>query len=73
MNIKYLNINIDGKAVIYNSQNQTINPKNKNIDIRYYFIRELIKKRKIKLKYKKSKQNLADGFTKYLSTPQMEI
>jgi len=73
MNIKYLNINIDGKAVIYNSQNQTINPKNKHIDIRYYFIRELIKKRKIKLKYKKSKQNLADGFTKYLSTPQMEI
>jgi len=73
MNIKYLNINIDGKAVIYNSQNQTINPKNKHIDIRYYFIRELIQKRKIKLKYKKSKQNLADGFTKYLSTPQMEI
>jgi len=66
--IKFLIINIDNKAAIYNSTNQSINPKNKYIDIRYYYIRELIVNRKIKLKYIKSEENLADGFTKYLKT-----
>ncbi|OUM69840.1 hypothetical protein PIROE2DRAFT_2274 [Piromyces sp. E2] len=33
---------LNNKAAIYNSQNQTFNPKNKHIDVRYHFITELI-------------------------------
>ena len=45
--IKYITINIDNKATIYNSKNQFTNPKTKHIDIRYHYIRELIKENKI--------------------------
>eukprot|EP00833_Pecoramyces_ruminatium_P006363 jgi/Orpsp1_1/1180395/evm.model.c7180000073227.1 len=71
INVNYLTINIDNKAAIYNSKNQTINPKNKHIDVRYHYIRELVSNGKIKLNYIKSKNNLADGLTKYLNGPAM--
>ena len=35
--------------------------------IRVYYIREIVKENKIYLKYIKSENNLADGFTKYLN------
>jgi len=72
-NVKYLIINIDNKAAIHNSKNQSINPKNKHIDIRFHYIRELVKSGKIKLRYIKSKENLADGLTKHLNGPAMDI
>ncbi|OUM61513.1 hypothetical protein PIROE2DRAFT_12466 [Piromyces sp. E2] len=65
--IKCITINIDNKAAIYNSKNETINPKSRHINLRYHKIRELIKENKIDLKYIKSQYNLADGFTKYLN------
>jgi len=73
LNIKqnYININVDNKAAIYNCENETINPKSRHIDIKYHHIRELVKERRIKLKYVKSMDNLADGFTKYLNTNLM--
>ena len=36
-------INIDSKAFIFNSENETINQKSRLKDIRYHHIRELIK------------------------------
>ena len=60
--------NIDNKAAIYNSKNQTINLRTKHINIRMHYIRELIKENKIHLKYIKSEHNLANGFTKYLNS-----
>jgi hypothetical protein len=71
INCKCVNINIDNKAAIYNSENETINPRSRHIDIKYHQIRELIKERKIKLSYIKSEKNLADGFTKFLNTTLM--
>jgi len=73
LNIKSNNITIyvDNKATIYNSENQSINPKSKHIDIRYHHVRDLVNKQLIKLKYIKSKDNLADGFTKYLNNTLM--
>ena len=65
-------INIINKATIYNSKNQSINPKTKHIDIRFHYVRELIKENKIKLNYVKSEKNLADGFTKYLNNTLMD-
>jgi len=70
--INFININVDNKATIYNSKNQSINPKTKHIDIRFHYVRELIKENKIKLNYVKSEKNLADGFTKYLNNTLMD-
>jgi len=69
--IPCLTINVDNKAAIYNSKNQSINPKNKHIDVKYHYIRELISNKKIKLDYIKSNENLADGLTKYLNGPAL--
>lgn len=48
--------------------NETINPKSKHINVRYYRI--LIKKKKnyINLKYDESENNLSNSFTKYLNS-----
>jgi len=70
--IKYITANVDNKATIYNSKNQSINPKTKHIDIRFHFVRKLIKENKIKLQYVKSEWNLADGFTKFLNNTLMD-
>jgi len=72
INIKCININIDNKAAIYNSKNETINPKSRHIDLRFHKIRELVKENKISLRYIKSQYNLADGFTKYLNGTLMK-
>lgn len=63
---------VDNKVVVYNNENQSINPKSKHIDIRYHHIRDLISKKLIVLKYVKSKSNLADGFTKFLNKTLMD-
>jgi len=72
INIDYVTIFVENKATIYNSENQSINPKSKHIDIRYHHIRDLISKKLIVLKYVKSKSNLADGFTKFLNKTLMD-
>jgi len=74
LNIKLncVTINVDNKAAIYNCQNQSINPRSKHIDIKFHHVRNLIKENKIDLKYIKSKNNLADGFTKYLNSSLMD-
>jgi hypothetical protein len=57
--INFININVDNKATIYNSKNQSINPKTKHIDIRFHYVRELIKENKIKLNYVKSEKKFS--------------
>lgn len=42
--------------------------RTKHIDVRYMYIRDLIKEKKVKLKYIKSEDQLADFFTKPLQT-----
>jgi len=66
-NIETIEINVDNKAAIFISENNLINQKTKHTII----IRELISNNKIKLKYIESKNNIADGLTKYLSGSQM--
>jgi len=38
---EFMTIKIDNKAAIYNSKNETINPKSRHIDLKYHKIREL--------------------------------
>jgi len=71
LKFKIKNIEIN-KAAIYNTKNQSINPKTNHMDIRVHYIRELIKNEKIKLKYVKLQYNLEDGFTKYLNNTAMD-
>jgi len=42
------------------------------MDIRFHYIKELIARNKIKLTYIKSKNNPADGLTKYLNKNLMK-
>jgi len=72
MIINCITIFVDNKATIYNGKNQSINPKSKYIDIRYHHVRDLVSKKLIELKYIRSKNNLADGFTKYLNKTLMD-
>jgi len=72
INLKDITIFVDNKATIYNSENVSINPKSKHIDIRFHHVRDLVSKKIIKLKYIKSKNNIADGFTKYLNSTLMD-
>ena len=72
INVESIKINVDNKAAIYNSKNETINPKSRHIDLRYHKIRELLKENKINLNYIKSQFNLADGLTKYLNSTLMK-
>jgi len=71
-NINYVIIHVDNKAAIYNCQNQSINKRSKHIDIKYHHIRSFIKITKIKLKYIKSNDNIADEFTKFLNNTLMD-
>jgi len=72
LNIKYIPFNMNNKAALKNSKNQTINPRTKHIDVRVHYIFDLIKEDKIQLKYIKSKYDIADGFTNYLNNTLME-
>jgi len=69
--LKWIQINTDNKAAIFNAKNQTINPRTKHMNIRVHYIRELVSKKKIMLNYVKSENNIADGFTKYLNSSAM--
>lgn len=68
---KKINIFVDNKATIQISKNNLVNQKSKHIDIRYHYIRELVLNNKIKLNYINSKNNLADGLTKYLNNKSL--
>jgi len=46
-NCKCININIDNKAAIYISENETINQNKRHIDIKYHFVRDYVKENKI--------------------------
>ena len=44
----------------------TNNPSTKHIDIRHLWIKEVLEHRRLKLKYKKTDEMIADGLTKPL-------
>ena len=54
----------DNLGTIYLMKNPQISQRTKHIDVRHHFIRELIKDKKIKVRYVKSENNLAVILTK---------
>jgi len=58
---------LDSDVAIKLAENPEFHKRSKYIDIVYYFTRECIKEKKIKLAFVRSVDQLADGFTKGLN------
>lgn len=63
----------DNQSAIFFSKNSPENIKTKHIDIKYQFLREMIKDNMFELKYVCSKSNLADFLTKPFTKEKLEF
>jgi hypothetical protein len=63
----------DNNSTIALSKNHVFHQKNKHIDTRYHFIRELVNNGEIYLEFCKSKDQLVDIFTKPLAKDVFEF
>ena len=62
----------DNKSTIALSKNHVFHKRKKHIDTRYHFIRELVNNGEISLEHCRSKDQLADIFTKALPQEQFD-
>jgi len=62
----------DNQGAIALSQNPVEHARTKHVDIRYHFVREVVEKRLIELKYCSSCDMIADVLTKPLSAGQFK-
>ena len=67
--IKPIVVNVDNRAAIEIASHNVHRARTKHINIRHYFIHDLIHSNTITLNWIEGKQQLADIFTKPLSTP----
>ena len=63
-------ISIDNQSAIKLANNSEYHKRSKHIDIRFHFIRDVVSKREIEIKYVMSKNQLADLLTKPLPKQQ---
>ena len=56
----------DNTSAINISKNPSMHSKTKNIDIKYHFVKEFVEDTKIRLEYVRTKEQIADIFTKPL-------
>ena len=63
-------ISIDNQSAIKLANNSEYHKRSKHIDIRFHFIRDVVNKREIEIKYVMSKNQLADLLTKPLPKQQ---
>ena len=60
----------DNNGVIKLAQNPITNSRSKHIDIGHHFVRDLVEREVIQLRYIPTDQNIADVFTKTLGRPK---
>lgn len=65
-------IECDNQGAIQIASNNGYSPRTKHIDIRFHYIREMIEKDLINLKYIRTDENIADIFTKALGRNKHE-
>ena len=65
-------LNVDNTSALKLIKNPEFHQRNKHIDVRYHFIRDLYNKGEIDVKYIESKEQLADILTKALPKPRFE-
>ena len=63
---------VDNVGAMFMAENVTTSSRSKHIDIRYHYLREFIEEGFIELKFVKTKENLADIFTKNVSGETLE-
>ena len=61
-----IKVNVDNTGALFLSNNKTSGERTKHIDIKYHYVRELVEKKFVEIKFVKSEDNLADLFTKNL-------
>ncbi len=69
---KAISIKEDNQSTIKTANDQILNERSKHIDVRYHFIRELIKEKRLKIEYLSTNDMLADTLTKPLGVIQLE-
>ena len=60
-------LHVDNQGAIALAQNRVNHQRTKHIDIRFHFIRDVIRSGKIIVKYVGTNENIADVFTKALA------
>ena len=65
-------IRVDNIGAIFMGENVAISPRTKHVDVRYHFVREFIQDGFIRIIFVKTKENIADIFTKNTSTEIQE-
>ena len=64
-----VNINCDNISAVFSSQNREHNKRTRHIDIRYFYIRDMIEQKEIITTHIPSEENFADILTKALAAP----
>ena len=62
----------DNQCCIYMIENPVFHDKSKHIEVRYHFIRDMVQKGAIKLKYVPTEEQVADVLTKPLDRVKFE-
>ena len=54
----------DNQGEIFLSENEQVSKSTKHINIRFHFVRDLVRDNRLKIKYIKSEENVSDILTK---------
>lgn len=63
----------DNQSAICIANNGSYNPRTKHVDIRYHFVHDALYRKDVKLEYVGTNDQAADGFTKALAKPKLEV
>jgi hypothetical protein len=63
-----MSVHVDNQAAILMSKNDVYHDRTKHIDLRYHYVREAVQSGLYKLEWVSTDKQLADGFTKSLSS-----
>jgi hypothetical protein len=62
-----MNISSDSQSAIFMEKNPAYHSKNKNIDVQYHFVRDMVESNKVLLEKVDTLENIADSLTKSMS------
>ncbi|GJT13377.1 retrotransposon protein, putative, ty1-copia subclass [Tanacetum coccineum] len=72
VNLRSVIVNYDNQSAINLSRNAMFHKRTKHINVRYHFIREIVKSKEIEVAKTSAKDNAADAFTKVVPGPKFK-
>ncbi|GJV88435.1 retrovirus-related pol polyprotein from transposon TNT 1-94 [Tanacetum coccineum] len=72
VNLRSVIVNCDNQSAIHLSRNAMFHKRTKHINVRYHFIREIVKSKEIEVAKIGTKDNAADAFTKVVPGPKFK-